>query len=1027
MKKKEIAIIILLFFILLTSTRILWLHLFTQPDQPYAEKGQIDVRDFDFQQNALTLDGEWAFYSSHWLMDSNQPPFPRTYIQVPDGWDQIFQEGKLTPYGYGSYHLKIQVNPEETKTFSIRVPSIRSAAEIYVNDRLVAKAGELGENRAQTMAKNVPFTASFDTKGQSEIDIVVQVANFQDPRNGGIVRSIKFGYEDVIYRETQLSITMQLLVAVVLLLHALYSIILYLVGNKERPLLFFSLLTVSIMFYYLLGSDDKLLSFWFPINYDWGFILVHLSMIGIGYSLLQCIDPWLPRHFHRYQQGFALVCACAAVLAIVLPTRYVVSIQSVYIVILGVPIVITMMMMLGKALKDIRQHVFLLLAILAFINSILWDILLLISGIKVISYPFDLIMTIACLATLWFKDYAKVHADTKDLAQKLQETDKLKDEFLASTSHELRNPLHSIINMSKAVLERESHALSHKSVHDLETVLSVGQRMSHLLNDLLDVMSLKDNTQKLHLTPVSIHTIVAGVFDMLRFMIEGKPVQFVQQIPADFQKVLADENRVIQIIFNLVHNAVKFTNEGTITISGYTEASMAKIVVADTGIGIDEETMQRLFEPYEQGTVSKTIVEGGFGLGLSICKRLVELQRGTLDVQSVVGQGTTFTFTLPLSDEAEAQKVTLAQQAHQKQESPEVQQDGMNDVGDAWNQPRILVVDDEPINLRVVETLLANEQYDVVTVTSGLQALEYIRSQEWDLVISDVMMPKMNGYELVRIIRKQFFMTDLPVLLLTARSQPHDIENGFSAGANDYVVKPVDALELRSRVEALTKVKRSIQERHRMEAAWLQAQIEPHFLFNTLNAILTLSELDSERTAKLVEALSDFLRESYNFQNVEALVPLENELRLIQAYLYIQQERFGERIRVVWDLDTATNVWIPSLTIQPLVENALKHGILKRVEGGTVHIRIINCGTHIEISVSDDGVGMDEEQLAKLLQPNKRPSRSIGLSNTHRRLQQHYGQGLHITSKLHEGTAVSFVVLPKKTTNQLDAFSHSEY
>ncbi|WP_336634745.1 ATP-binding protein [Lysinibacillus fusiformis] len=1019
MKLRKMAVILILFIVFLTGSRILWLQSFTQPDQPYAMKGQMDVRNFDFQQSALTLDGEWSFYPSQWLMDKHSSN--QTYIQVPDGWDKVFQEGEQSPFGYGTYRLKILVPPDETKTFSIRVPSIRSAAEIYVNDRLIAKSGELGENRAQTVAKNVPFTASFETNGESEIELIIQVANFQDPRNGGIVRSIKFGQEDVINRETQLSVTMQLLVAVVLVLHAIYSVILYLVGNKDKRLLFFSILSVSIMFYYLLGSDDKLLSFWFPINYDWGFILVHLSMVGIGYSLLQCIEHWLPPQIQLYKRVYTFFSMVAILLAFTLPIRYLVSMQAFYIVILGAPIVITFILMVGKSIKDIRRNVFILLGLVAFVNSIIWDVMLLITGIKIISYPFDLIVTIACLATLWFKDYAKVHADTKELAHKLQETDKIKDEFLASTSHELRNPLHSIINMSKAVLDREAKTLTTKSVNDLETVLSVGNRMSLLLNDLLDVMRLKDDTQKLQLSMVSIHSIAVGVFDMLRFMIEGKPVQFVLKIPEDFQRVLADENRVIQIVFNLVHNAVKFTNKGSITISSYTRNGMANIVITDTGIGVDDETMRRIFEPYEQGTISKTMVEGGFGLGLNICKRLIELHGGTLEVQSVVGQGSTFIFTLPLADESHVQvPLEKVQQSVSKSSERTINlQADLEDVQSAeWNHPRILVVDDEPINLRVVETILANEQYDIVTVTSGLDALVCIQSHEWDLVISDVMMPKMSGYELVRLIRKQFSITDLPVLLLTARSQPQDLEKGFLAGANDYVTKPVDALELRSRVAALIKVKRSIQERHRMEAAWLQAQIEPHFLFNTLNAILTLSEMDSERTSRLVEALSDFLRESYNFQNVEALVPLENELTLIQAYLYIQQERFGDRIHVKWDLEASTDVLIPSLTIQPLVENALQHGILKRTEGGTIHIRIFESESQLEITVSDNGVGMDELRLSQLLQTTQQPSKSIGLMNTHLRLQQHYGQGLTITSKLHEGTSVSFVVLVKKHVKQ---------
>ncbi|MFJ7369406.1 ATP-binding protein [Lysinibacillus sp. NPDC098008] len=1013
MNTKKIIMIIVLFIVSLTALRLLWLELFKQPEQLYAEKGQLDVRDFDFQDSTLTLDGEWLFYPSQWLMDKEQPAQPMN-IKIPGGWDTAFPEHERSPYGYGSYRLTLLVDPAETTTYSIRVPSVRSASEIYVNGRLLKKSGEIGKNLAETVAENVPFTVSFEAQGQSEIEIVIQAANFHDPRMGGIVRSIKFGQEDVIYRETLLSIVMQLLVAIVLLIHAGYAIILYLVGSKDKRLLYFSLLMVSMMFYYLLSNEDKLLTFWFSINYEWSFILVHLTAISMGYSMLRCIDQWLPPHFKPYKKAFAIICAIAVLVAILLPTYYLITIQIIYILIFAIAIMMTMMIVLSNSIKDIRNNIFVLLAIIAFMNSIIWAGLLMIMGNKVVFYPFDLIITIACLAIVWFQGFAKVHADTKAFALQLQKADKQKDEFLASTSHELRNPLHSIINISRAVLERETHALSNASVNDLETVLSVGKRMSLLLDDLLDVRSLQENTQKLQLGNVSIHTVVSGVLEMLRYTVEGKPVQFIHRIPADFQQVWADENRVTQIVLNLVHNAVKFTNEGYVSISGYTKDGMAKIVVEDTGIGMDRETMQRIFKPYEQGAAGKNIVEGGFGLGLSVSKRLIELQGGTLEVQSVLGKGSTFTFTLPLSNDIQDDVVT--QSNNYKQEDMQIKSSIMATGIVDWSRPRILVVDDEPINLRVIETILTNDKYDVVTVTSGIKALECIQSQEWDLVISDVMMPKMSGYELVRLIRKQFSLTDLPVLLLTARSQPQYIEKGFLAGANDYVIKPVDALELKSRAEALTKVKRSVQERHRMEAAWLQAQIEPHFLFNTLNALLTLSETDSARTSKLVEALSDFLRESYNFQNVEALVPLENELRLIQAYLYIQQERFGNRIQVVWEIDAQQDILIPPLIIQPIVENALEHGILKRAEGGTVRICVMSHDDQLDISVSDDGVGMNEQKVAQLLQRTTHKSKSIGLLNTHLRLQQHYGQGLQISSKPNQGTTVSFMVLAKKAT-----------
>lgn len=1020
MKKRNIVLIVCLFTIFLTGSRVLWLKLFNNSDQPHVVEGQMDLRSWDFNDgHAITLDGEWEFYPYNWMFSEEKRLESKkdhtTYIQVPNGWSSSLQEEEMSPYGYGTYRLKLLVNPETNITYSIRVPSVRSSSEIYVNGRQLAKSGEIGESAENTVAKNVPFTASFEANGRKEIEIIVQASNFKDPRGGGIVRSIKLGKEDILARETQWSVAMQQLVAIVFFIHAIYSVILFFVGNmEEKRLLYFSLLSMCIMNYYLLASDDKLLSYWFRINYDWGFKLVHLSMVGIGFSLIQCIKHWIPQHVSKYTRWFSIFCVVAAFMAIVLPARYIVTYQDIYIFILGIALVITILTVMRKSIKEVRNNIFLLLAILAFGNNYIWDGLLLIFGIKVIMYPFDLIIAMACLATLWFKEYARIYSDTKELANKLQKTDKIKDEFLANTSHELRNPLHGILNISKVVLEREERVLSDKSVKDLETVLSVGSRMSLMLNDLLDVMSLKENNPKLKFRTVSIHAIVSGVLDMLYVMSDGKQIQLMNQIPEDFPKVMADENRVIQIVFNLLHNAVKYTNdEGEVKVSGHVRNGMAEIVISDTGIGIAEETIQRIFEPYEQG---KSMIEGGFGLGLSISKRLVELHGGTLRVKSVVGKGSEFTFTLPISDGADEQtNVALLSDLNEVSAvvTPSDDRIGDQSIMEA-NRPRVLVVDDDPVNLRVIETILSIEKYDLVSVTSGTKALEILRSQEWDLVISDVMMPTMSGYELVRTIRQHFSITELPVLLLTARSQPQDIRNGFLSGANDYVTKPVDALELRSRVKALTDVKQSAQQRLRMEAAWLQAQIQPHFLFNTLNAIITLSEIDMERTSKLLEALSDFLRESFKFQNSDELVPLEVEVNLVRSYVYIHKERFGERINVTWDLNVSTDIMIPSLTIQPLIENALKHGILPRESGGNIHISIEDFDTYIEISVSDDGTGMDEATMERLLERKSESSTGIGLLNTDLRLKQHYGKGLQIKSKPNQGTTISFVVFKKK-------------
>ena len=665
--------------------------------------------------------------------------------------------------------------------------------------------------------------------------------------------------------------------------------------------------------------------------------------------------------------------------------------------------------------------VFLLLSAASILSSLFWSFWNSYQEMIFVYYPLDIMASIVGFSAYWFKKFFRNAKENAKLNEQLKKADKLKDQFLANTSHELRTPLHGIMNIAESVVTKEKETMSERSVKDMELLITISRRMSHMLGDLLDVARLQEQRIVLEKQPLQIQSIVPGVIGMLRFMTEGRPVQMRMDIAETMPPVMADEKRLVQILYNLLHNALKYTEKGTILVFAEIREGRAVIHVSDTGVGMDEQTQERAFLPYEQGSYG--ISDGrGIGLGLSICKQLVELHGGALTVHSEPGKGSVFRFDLPLASSAIS---SLPQHSlHHGQKTDEAEaglifsDNPYGFVPSAEPDPHplngekvsILAVDDDPVNLNVLVGILSTEPYSVTIAQSAQEALELLPTQQWDLLIADVMMPQMSGYELTQKIREHYSLSELPILLLTARSQPADIYTGFLSGTNDYVTKPVDALELKYRIRALITLKQSITERLRMEAAYLQAQIHPHFLFNTLNSILALSDIDTKKMRELGDAFASYLRISFDFLNTKELVELSHELELIETYLYVEKERFEDRLSVVWEIDSDIDLLLPPLTIQPLVENAVRHGLLKQSRGGTVHIRIVrqDCSTLVE--VIDDGKGMEQEKALQLLSPPWEKKGGIGLSNTNRRLTQMYGQGLSISSKPNEGTTVSFVI-----------------
>jgi len=397
----------------------------------------------------------------------------------------------------------------------------------------------------------------------------------------------------------------------------------------------------------------------------------------------------------------------------------------------------------------------------------------------------------------------------------LKELDKLKDDFLSNTSHELRTPINGIIGIAESMIDGATGILPQKAIENLSMIVLSGRRLANLVNDILDFSKLKHKNIELQIKPISIQVVTDVVVTLSNPLINKKKVEIYNL--TDDLIVDADENRLQQILHNLISNAVKFTQAGKVEIYSEILDDLVRISIRDTGVGIPADKITTVFTPFEQADGSIAREYGGTGLGLSITKQLVELHGGEIHIDSTPGQGTTVSFTLPLSTATTADSssdVTAMLTRVRKSQPIELSSieartalplPALNDV--PGREPfHVLIVDDDPINLQVLENQLRLENYAITRAFNGQEALEAVASgTHFVIILLDIMMPKMSGFEVCRIIRQTHPANQLPIIMLTAKNQVSDLVEGLQSGANDYLTKPF------SKGELITRIKTHIQ------------------------------------------------------------------------------------------------------------------------------------------------------------------------------------------------------------------------
>jgi signal transduction histidine kinase/CheY-like chemotaxis protein/ligand-binding sensor domain-containing protein len=397
-----------------------------------------------------------------------------------------------------------------------------------------------------------------------------------------------------------------------------------------------------------------------------------------------------------------------------------------------------------------------------------------------------------------------------------EEADAAKSAFLSTVSHELRTPLTSVLGFAKIIKKRLDDRIfplvptDDKKVkqtveqiqENLQVVVGEGERLTKLIDDVLDLAKIEAGKLEWNMGAVTVQEIVDHATAATASLLEPKGLRLIKDVDATLPMITGDRDRLIQVVINLISNAVKFTDTGTITCRAARQGDMVVISVVDTGVGIAPADQPKVFERFKQVGDTLTDKPKGTGLGLPICREIVEHHGGRVWVESELGKGSTFSFSLPIADGAQPSlPLDLATVVRQLRDQVVV-----TTPRTAERQPRILVVDDEANIRELLTQEFAEAGYAVVTAANGRDAVAEVRRQRPDLIVLDVMMPEMNGFDVAAVLRNDPQTLDIPIIIL---SIVQDRERGFRLGVDRYLTKPINTDVLFREVGALLEQRKS--------------------------------------------------------------------------------------------------------------------------------------------------------------------------------------------------------------------------
>ena len=739
-----------------------------------SKNGVLDLRKSSLSE-IIPLKGEWYFYWNQLLNPENEKLSKRTIVEFPMIWNIHEQNGKKLPaFGYASYSLTVLL-PKTDKPLSIAIPTMYSAYRLFINGVQVADNGKVSTNKKDFVPYWENQTVNLKTEADT-LKMVLQISNFSHSR-GGISKPLFLGYKAAIEHYKLQTITTNLFLSGCLFMGGLFFLGLFLLGSKDKATLFFSFFCI-IYSYRIIGTEDYILHSLFPgMNWYYAIRLEYLTLyLPVGIFLLYSLYLFKKDINLFVTRLMILICFSFSAITLLLPALY--YTQLIYPFVAGVcSIYIPFVYFI--AFKNKRPGSF-----YALLSSILLVLIFIIAQLYYwyLKMPLPAIYFSLHIAFFFLQSLILSKQISFTLNKARYEAEqglKIKSEFLNTMSHEIRTPLNSVIGLNHLLLKKKPRT---DQIEMLEVMLFSANNLLAIVNDILDYNKIESGKISFDQIEMDILTITKSIIQSLKITAVNKGIDlnFVNDESITF-KVLGDEVKLTQVLNNLIYNGIKFTNNGSVdlilTEKEQTEKSITiEFRVKDTGIGISEEKQKLIFERFTQLDSSSSRNFGGTGLGLTISKKLLELQGIALNIESIEGQGSEFYFVQTFEKCYQSSKILSNSIIYESEK------------GNSLSGITFLLVDDNAMNILVARKILELWGASVDVATNGLEAIELVDPKKHSIILMDLNMPVMDGYDSSKEIRAKGIK--LPIIALTA-SLPKDVAKKVKeSGIDEIIVKP---------------------------------------------------------------------------------------------------------------------------------------------------------------------------------------------------------------------------------------------